>query len=188
MPLIKRKKTSVKVRNKNTDAMSRTELENLTHEFYQVNEQRKALEKREKELKSRLAKGMETHVETDVKGHRTFKFTNSEGKNVYLQRQLRRKTLLNQEKAVAFFGKAQPDIVRTRDKVAPEVTQDQILDVLAQHAEHFVEHESYVDESDIEQLVMDGVFSMEELENLVEHKDTYAMAFVPEKDIQEEEA
>lgn len=176
------------IRRKKKEGVSKTEFENLSREFYQVNEQRKALEKREKELKDRLAKAMETHVETDVKGHRTFKFTNADGKNVYLQRQLRRKTTLNQEKAVEFFAVAQPDILRTREKVAAEVTQDQILDVLASHAEHLIDHEEYVDEADIEQLVMDGVFSMDDLESLVDHKDSYAMTFVPEKEIEPEEA
>lgn len=176
------------IRRKKKDSISKTELENMSHELHQVNIQRRALEKREKELKDRLAKGMETHIETDVKGHRTFKFTGADGKNVYLQRQLRRKTMLNQEKAVAFFQSAQPDIIREKEKVAPEVTQDQILDILAQHAPEFIDTEAYVDESDIEQLVMDGVFSMEDLEMLVEHKDTYAMAFVEEKEIEPEEA
>lgn len=168
--------------------INKTEAENSQLELFKVLATKKQLETREKELKARLATYMETALPTDDKGHRLFKVTDADGKNIYLQRQARKSIKLNQERAITFLKENDlAELVVPTYEIASEVTQDQLIEVLQKHAPEFLNAIEYVDEKQLETEVINEKITMEQLESLCDINITYAMTYIDEKKLEQQE-
>ena len=183
MAKIKRKKKVVA----KTGVMNKTEAENSQLELFNVLSTKRALEKREKELKERLGEYMNSHLKTDDKGHRLLTTLDNEGNKVHLQRQARKSVKLNQERTIEFLlENGFEDIIQEEEIIAPEVTTDQIIDVLIKHAPDFIIKQDKVDELLLEQAVTEERISMTQFESLCDITVTYAMTFIDDKILQQE--
>jgi hypothetical protein len=179
MVVIKRKKKS--------DVANKTEMTNLQLEFHRIKEQRKLLEKREKEVKGRLDEYMSKAFEPDSKGHYLFTTVDENGNNIHLQKQARKKISLNEDRAFAYLiENGLEEAIVEKEVIAEEVTQDQIIEVLLQHASHLVDKKTSVDESTLEQMVTSEKIPMSDFEELCDINITYAMTFIDDKKLQQE--
>jgi delta 1-pyrroline-5-carboxylate dehydrogenase len=176
----------VKIKRKKKEPVSfnKTEMENAQLEFYRLKEQKKLLDKREDELKKRLSEYMERAISPDSNGHYTFTTLNEKGEKVHLQRQARKKVVLNPERAIDYLASnGYEDAIVGDEVIASDVTQMQVLDVLAQHAPHLLEKVTKPDEVAVEQLVTSGTIPFSDFEQLCDITTTYAMSFVADKNL-----
>jgi hypothetical protein len=181
MAVIKRKKSEAK------PSFNKTEMENLQLEFYRVKDQMKLLKKREDDLKKRLDGFMSATLKPDQKGHYLFTVLDEKGNRIHLQKQARKSISLNDERAIPYLlehGFA--DAVVEKEVIADDVTQDQIIEVIAEHATHFLDIKKQVDETAIEQLVLNEEIPMDEFESLCDIEVTYAMTFIDDKKLQQD--
>lgn len=183
MPSIKRKKKIAEKPSYNLTEMTNTQLE-----FFKIKEQKKLLEKREAELKKRLDEFMQASIKPDKKGHYLFSTVDEKGNPIHLQKQARKKVQLNEERAKAFLlENGHDDVIVEKEFVAADVTQDQITEIIAKHATHFLDVKEAVDEVALEQLITEGTISLEEFESICDINVTYAMTFVDDKKLQQED-
>jgi hypothetical protein len=181
MAVIKRKKSEAK------PSYNKTEMENMQLEFYRVKDQMKLLKKREEDLKKRLDEFMSATLKPDQKGHYLFTVLDEQGNRIHLQKQARKSISLNEERAIPYLeehGLTQAVVIK--EVVAEEVTQDQIIEVLIRHAPHLVVEKVAVDESALEQLVLNEEIPMDEFEGLCDINVTYAMTFIDDKKLQQD--
>lgn len=165
--------------------VNKTEAENSQLELFQIKQSQKQLETREKELKSRLGEYMMQSLKPDGKGHFLLTTLDSQGKKVHLQRQARKSVKLNVGRALKFVQENGLDnLYYSEPKVAEEVTQDQIIEVLLAHAPHLLVESEQVDEKGLEQAVLNEEITMEQLEELCDINITYAMTFIKDTDVE----
>lgn len=190
MVVIKRKKIKLGTsKKKKEDTIDVAEMQNKQLELFRVKQQLKMLGGRENELKNELGTYMEKTFKPDVSGHYLFTTVDSEGNKIHLQRQARKKISLNEERAKAYLKKKKllSKVVTKKEVIASDVTDEQVLDVLAEHAPHLLEKIEVMDESAIEQLVTSEVIPMDEFEGLCDININYAMAYIDDKKLQQEE-
>jgi hypothetical protein len=181
MAVIKRKKSEAK------PSFNKTEMDNLQLEFYRVKDQMKMLKKREDELKKRLDDFMSATLKPDQKGHYLFTVLDEQGNRIHLQKQARKSISLNEERAIPYlYDKGLSQAIVEKEVIAEEVTQDQVIEVLLKHAPHLVVEKVAVDESTLEQMVLNEHIPMDEFETLCDIKVTYAMTFIDDKKLQQE--
>lgn len=181
MAVIKRKK-------KEEPSFNKTEMENMQLEFFRVKEQAKLLKKREDELKKKLDEYMAKVFKPDTKGHYLFSTIDETGKKIHLQKQARKSIKLNEDRAKQYLSEhGFEHVIVSSPAVAPEVTQDQIIEVLEKHAPHLLAEEEKVDETALEQLVVNEEIPFDEFEQLCDINITYAMTFIDDKKLQQEE-
>lgn len=192
--IVKRKSSSTEpkkfMKRKTREASyNMTQLQNDVIELAEVKGTIKLLQTREKELKDRVSKGMDRHVQADTSGHYTFPVTNAEGKKMYFQKQARTKVKLNPDRLRELLEERgmTREVFRNVQKVATEVTEDQVLDVLEKYAPHLVEEVEEYDESDLEQLVLAGEITDEEFDSVLDKDTTYAHTFVDAKHFEDED-
>lgn len=179
-----------KMKIKRKETYTRLQAENDQIELNNIKMQKKMLEAREEELKARLTPWMENNLPTDSKGHRLFTVKGADGKPVHLQRQARKSIKLNQERAVKYLRENEfEETIITKEVIAEEVTQDQIIDAIykAKLAGAYLEQVEAVDEDAFAKLVSEGYISMEDAESLADIKITYAMAYIDDEKIKEEQ-
>ena len=167
--------------------MNKTEAESTQLELFNIKQNIKQLEARETELKNRLGEYMMKSFKPDAKGHFLFSTINSVGEKIHLQRQARKKVELNEERAkklLAELGKK--DLVVKQPQIAVEVTKDQLIDVLLEHAPHLIDEVETVDEKALEQAVLNEEIPMETFEEMCDINVTYAMTFIDDKKLQQE--
>jgi hypothetical protein len=130
----------------------------IAKELYVVNLQRKALDKKEKELKEKLTVGLKKQP-TDVKHNAYLAFTTADGKTAYAKYEARQSVCLNTERAKEFFS------------------AKGLLEKVYKSVESF-----YFDEGEIEALVANEAISFTDLENISDKNISYAVKFVAKKD------
>lgn len=158
---------------------NKTEMENAQLEFFRIKEQRKQLEKREAELKGVLDDYITNTAKPDSKGHYLFTTLNEKGEKIHLQKQSRRKITLNIERATKYLtDNGLKHLIYMKDIIPEDVAKEQIIEVLLQHAPHLTTAELSVDESQLEQLVINEEIPVEEFEELCDINQTYAITFI----------
>lgn len=168
-----------KIIKKKKPSYNLTEMQNTQIEFANIKAQKKQLEDREKELRDRLELFMERTFEADSKGHKLFTTIGTKGEKLHLQRQSVRKIELNLERAIEYLSKnGHADLINDVTVVAEDVTKDQIIEVLENHAEHLTDIKTVVDEGALEQLVLGKKIPMKEFEALCDIEQSFRMAFV----------
>lgn len=168
-----------KIARKKKPSFNLTEMTNTQIEFHQIKEQRKMLEEREKQLKERLDKFLTATITPDSKGHYLHTVIGKNGEKLHLQKQARKKITLNEEKALEYLEEhGHDDLIITKNVIAEEVTQDQVIEVLEKYAKHLLDEKTVVDEIGLEQAVLKEEIPMDEFEELCNIDITYAMAFV----------
>lgn len=183
-------KAKPKFRKKTREASyNATQLQNDVLELATVKSQIKLLQTREKELKNRVSTGVEKHVEADSVGHYTYPVINTEGKKLYFQKQARTKVHLNEDRLRELLDKKgmTREVFIPVQKVAPEVTQDQIIEILEDHAPHFLDTVEIVDDIGLEQLILSGGIEEKEFDSTLDKDTTYAHTFVDAKLIEKDE-
>lgn len=165
--------------------MTKTEAENIQLEFYEVKKQKELLAERENELKAKISEYMGSNLTPDAKGHTIMHTLNSKGEPVILQRQRRVKATLDEEKAKQILvGKLKrEDLIVKNVIIAPEVTTEQVVEVLEKHCPQYLDNEEKVDENLLNQEVTNGNISMDDFQDMIEMKETFAMSFLTEEQI-----
>lgn len=178
-------KKKLKVATKaNKDVYTKTQAENDQLEFYRLKEQRKMIDKREKELKERLDSYMSKALTPDKKGHFLFTVLDEEGNKIHLQKQARKKVVLNEEEALEFLREnGHDEAIIEKTVIAPEVTEDQIIDELP---DSYLDTKIVVDQSVLESLVKEEKISMDDFEKLCTIQVTYAMTYIPDERLEKE--
>jgi hypothetical protein len=175
---------------KEAPSLNKTSAENYQLELYTIKQQKKQLEAREKELAGLLAPFMEQHFKPSPKGHFLFSTVDSKGNKIHLQRQARRKVTLNEERAKAFLKKngLWEEAVEVKEKLADEITQDQIIEVMKNNGfGDFIDEEEVINEEWLEQLVTSGKIEMKDFETLCDINTTYAMTYIDDSKLQKED-
>ncbi|MMZ46492.1 hypothetical protein D1872_81090 [compost metagenome] len=165
---------------------TKTQAENDQLELARLKEQIKVLTKREEELKNRLASYMEKNFQPDSKGHYLFTVIDANGKPIHLQRQARKKISINNEVAIPWLKKKHKEAIIPVEKIADDVTQDQIIEALANSGyDEFIDVEERVDEDYLAQLISEGTLSMSDFEKLCKIDVSYAMTYISDEKLQE---
>lgn len=183
-------KSKPKFRKKTREASyNATQLQNDILELANVKAQIKMLQTRETELKNRASSGVETHTKADAVGHFTYPVINAEGKKLYFQKQARTKVSLNKERLRELLEEKgmTREVFIPVQQVAPEVTQDQLIEILESHAPHYLDTIEIVDDSNLEQLMLAGEIEEKEFESVLDKNTTYAHTFVDAKLIEKDE-
>ena len=178
-----------KLKRKNAEGFNLTEMQNAQLELLRNKEQQKQLKIREEELKNRVGTYMEKVLKPSSNGHYLFTTISETGEKIHLQRQARKKISLDTDKAMKYLKKKKKfaHIIQERQVVAPEVTQDQVLDVLVRYAHEYVDDEEYVDEKALKDAVLSGDIPTEDFEDFCKVDISYAMVFVPDEKLEKEE-
>jgi hypothetical protein len=179
-----------KIKRKEKPSLNKTSAENYQLELYTIKQQKKQLETREKELAGLLASYMEQNYKPSPKGHFLFSTVDSKGNKIHLQRQARRKITLNEERAKAFLKSAglYEQAVEVKEKVADEITQDQIIEVMKNNGfGDFIDEEEVINEEWLEQLVTSGEIEIADFETLCDINTTYAMTYIDDSKLQKED-
>ena len=169
--------------------INKTEAENSQLELFTIKQNIKVLTERESSLKKRLGEYMEKSIKPDGKGHFLFTTVNEKGEKIHLQRQARKKVSLVESKAFEIVNSLglKDKIIPTVQVIAPEVTNDQVLEVLEKHAPHLLTTSEKVDEKALEQSVLNGEITMEQFEEMCNVSITYAMTYIDDSKLQDTE-
>ena len=156
--------------------VTQTQAQNMVIELHNLVYQRKLIESREDELKKSLADYVHNTINADTKGHFNFSVLGSDGRSIVFQRQARKKIALKESETLRFLRKNKlTDAIIEREIVAPEVTQDQIVEALIKAGYNaYIDVIEEVDEIVLEQLVKENKITMREFESLCEVNTTYA--------------
>lgn len=130
----------------------------LARELYTINTQKKALEKREKELKAIVQEYLYKQ-QVDAKKNAYLAFTDSSGKLCYVKHEARQSASINTERAKEYFARKN------------------LLDVVYKEEIHY-----YFDEEEISMLVSEGTVPFEDLESITDRTLNYAVKFTKSKD------
>jgi len=163
---------------------NKTSAENDILELFNLKAQKSLLEKRETELKTRISEYVTSHVSPDTKKNYTYFVNAPNGKRVMFQKQARKKIELNEENAISMLRKKKLlSPIITVERIAEEVTQDQILDALIDAGyDDYIDIVETIDESALEELVMNGKLTQAEFEKMCDININYAIICTEEKE------
>lgn len=136
----------------------------MAKELYLINQQRSALEKREKALKLEMSEVMKSQPK-DTKQNSYLAFKTVDGKDYFVKYEARQSMCLNSDRAKEFL----------REKGFLDRVMKQ-------------EVREYLDESEIEALVANGDIQFEDFETLIDKNTTFALKFVAKKEEVTEDA
>lgn len=184
-PKPKRVKPKVRLKPKpKRVGMSESEVQYKVLEFRRLKEEKKEIEKREKELRDELEAYIEQNLEKEANGSALYSTLDEEGNKVSLQRRINKRISLDEERAVALLSQIPEgeNIVEEEEVVSKEVTQDQILEILQEHAPEYLERKQVVNEDLLKEAVTNGDISIDEFEKMCNIKETVVVAFVKEEE------
>lgn len=158
-----------------------TEIQNNIIELRELQDKIKLLGNRELELKAILKTYLENNVSPTEKGHRLITVLGKDGLPLTFQATRRRKISMNNDRVVEYFKKKKWDkYVEKKVIVSPQVTEEQLVDVLEKYSPDFLDSVLTVPEDVIQQLIMDEKLDMDEFETLCDISDNYALGFAKE--------
>jgi hypothetical protein len=138
---------------------------NLIREYNSLNTEKLTIEKRIKDVRSKIDSFIDTNVKANNDGHRFFKTTDLQGNPLIIKREARESISINMEKGKELFEKKN--------------VLDRVLVVQTVETENW-------DEDEIENLLAEEIITPEELQSILDSKVTYATKFVKQKELDEE--
>lgn len=132
----------------------------LIRELSVIKQQKSELEKREKQIKEKLDKYVDSNVTADANGHRFYKTTDDFGNPLVLKREARKSVSLDLDKLKKVFPK----------HILDEIIKEETVEI--------------IQEDIIEQMIASEEISLDDLEQATNIKVTYATTFV--KQVEEE--
>lgn len=176
----------IKVKKKASNKISanKTTIDNLVIEIQSIKQQKKLLEQREKELIDRVTPYVEKTVSQDSSKNYNYRVVSPTGEIIVFQRQARKKISLNHERAIRIL-KARKlfDAIYITEKIAPEVTEDQLIDaIIKAKMQAYLDTVEVVDEGVLEQLLLNEEINQEDFEEMCDMDITYATLCFVEKE------
>lgn len=148
-------------------------------QFRKLKEINKMLSDKEKELRKDLFDLAEKKGEADEKGSYKVEFEDGTG----YQKQARKSMKLKVEDTIKYLKDNNIDGVLEVKKIIPkdEEKLNELMDFLEEKFPEYLEEKEEVNESYLEQSVLEGKIPMKDFESLVEKKVTYALIDLAKK-------
>lgn len=158
MALKKRSKNVLKEVDLGEKEVSLEVFNKKVKDLHAIVEQRKELEKQEKSLKETIKECVSNFAEKDALGNMQYLFKDYGGKEVFLERVVRKTSVLDMDKAERFF----------KERGLYDMVTDKVISDVK-----------------IKQLVDSGEITVEEVQSLAQVKESYATVFKVKKDVVE---
>lgn len=159
MPLRKRNKKVLEEVDLGKKEVSLEIFDKKVKDLHAVVEQRKELEKQEKDLKEIIKDYVSDFAEKDALGNMQYLFKDYGGKKVFLERVVRRTSVLDNDKAEKFF----------KERGLYDMVTDKVISDVK-----------------IKQLIDSGEITVEEVQSLAKVNESYATVFkVVKRDVEE---